>query len=402
MTRTVEELFATGSGLSPERILKFAERGTFLTPPPGETLRMPQDQLWEHRRRHPYFPLLRTPALFWRGFAIEQMGPGGEGLGAVKPGFGDVAAAACHADMVLRRIGLNGYVPPPETEFVDASPTKQDERRGLRRATRHELIAALMMDVGEAEVEWVSHLLKRGIEIRREEPDAGEGRFRQVASEVMTKWMLGEPSELLLSLNPYATNKRVHDDADATLESARAEYQVERRRDRNENAPRDLRVWDLREGWFAGRYTASRERTYAEIAKELDWVKSVADARNAYQRAFRRIVGHDFSLDAWFSTVWLLKAEGEEQPGDFGPGSISSHRRKIVKSPRDVPETTLGASYRHDQNAVTDGSDRQWLSETLDDVETLLRKGHTDQEIAKELEISELAVAGLRRAKERA
>jgi hypothetical protein len=155
-----------------------------------------------------------------------------------------------------------------------------------------------------------------------------------------------------------------------------------------------LKVWDLREGWTGSRYDRSRERTFRQIAKQLN-LRAVSSAVNQYGAAFEMVVGHPFSPELWWRLFGPLKFSGLPGGGDASQ-ILSAPVRRQLCSPvrRPVPDSVVSPSSLESPLAgAVEGSavienDIQFRDMLLD-LRALIDEGLSDEEIAKRLEIPE-------------
>jgi len=163
-------------------------------------------------------------------------------------------------------------------------------------------------------------------------------------------------------------------------------------RDRSEKLAEYIKVWDLREGWVDGGYDRSRERTLREIAQELG--KNLYTTRNHYCSAFEMIFGHDYSPELWCRVMGQLKLAELTESVD----ARVSHKRPLKSPGRAAAPESRVASTRAASGApglasgaVPSAGDAE-LRELFSDILTLVRKGAEDEQIRKELDLTENAL----------
>lgn len=195
------------------------------------------------------------------------------------------------------------------------------------------------------------------------------------------------PDAPFVSINPAASERQVIAALNPLMKQWKAERGLSQKRDRSENFEQFLRVWDLREGWNAGRYDRQAS-TLQAVAAELDL--PLGTITKQYRRAFELITGHRYSPQAWVSFFGVLKLSAfAAVQGD----SVSRRRPLVSPITREVPESRLRGP-GNDSPGVTQNvsvsaeSDAQPL---VDQIIALIKAGETDDTILERTELGDRA-----------
>jgi hypothetical protein len=335
---------------------------------------------WEVTRRHPYY------LVFWESARAAYAGaakdPWAERLGLV-------------ATQVLVAIGVTGCPPPPtasedELGFRQLAQAWQDG--AVAPVTYRGLAALLAALPRQSRMDLGANLLNSCMPIdpaaNEDEDDAD--RRRELARQIMTAQdpaLDGTPNRPIFGVNLYAPQKAIRGAVEHLLRGLKQREGIPELRRREDKLEKYLRVWDLREGWAGGGYDAGRELSFAQIAAKVR--APLATVANQYVSAFQLISGHAHTFTAWSRLFTVLKL--------FGPYGMACLRRRHVNdgprrpgSLREVAEATLAGKAGAGGDggllaALAHGSDLQ-VGETLDDIQTLVRRGLDDNEIIKVLE----------------
>ena len=157
-------------------------------------------------------------------------------------------------------------------------------------------------------------------------------------------------------------------------------------RDRSDNYPNYLEVWDRCEGFSEGRYRRGNVQSFAALASELR--QSPSTIRNRYYRAFQLISGHDYSLANWFALMGaqqLSSAFGNEV-------SAVSHRRlrrSASEAAIDFSAVTRSGSSVESRASSCDrtAQDRQDTEHLMRRICQLIENNATDQEIVDQIDL---------------
>ncbi|HEV3342105.1 MAG TPA: hypothetical protein VG125_17190 [Pirellulales bacterium] len=212
----------------------------------------------------------------------------------------------------------------------------------------------------------------------------------------------GFPDAPVLSINLQMPQRAITEAVEQLVREWKEKHGIPERRRRDDSLDDYLAVWDLREGWFDGEYSGSREKTFHAISHELGIPVPTATSR--YRSAFRLIAGHEYAPDLWIRLMGPFKLLNAIDASD---GLL---RRRPWRSPnlRPVTESVLLPGRTETESAdflaaaaVTE-SEIDLVDVSLD-IQTLLHRGRTDEEILCELELRESCrdlIAELRRRHE--
>ena len=202
--------------------------------------------------------------------------------------------------------------------------------------------------------------------------------------------------ELMININPRAPQRAIIRAVDDLVRSYKEKHGISETRRRDDRFDEYIAVWDLREGWANGQYDCQREKLFKQIAEEVR--RPLQTVVNQYNSAFRLIFGHDYSPEAWFNGVGLLKYL--ELIGG-GLARITKMRPKQTRRPREVPESTLqskkpacadnddgddhggGTAY---QTATPQAANLGDIELAMD-LQSLISRGYTNSQILTELDI---------------
>jgi hypothetical protein len=101
------------------------------------------------------------------------------------------------------------------------------------------------------------------------------------------------------SLSPVAPREQLTSDLVAAQAEWRTRLELPTSRDRSNDYPDYLEVWDRCEGFSAGQYHRESVHSFVAIARES--MMPASTIRNRYHRAFQLISGHDYSLEKWIA-----------------------------------------------------------------------------------------------------
>ena len=347
-----------------------------IVPRPIQVLKeLPIEYQWEFTRRHPYY------LLFWEQAHRYLQDPNddtAEGL------LGKAAV------FMLTLIGVTGDPPPPgagleEVEAADLSKAWRDGAiapitfRGLTGVMLKELPPESRLAIGK--------LLVNSASI--DDGDAPHdyhlfSEFLNFQDPSLDKM----PVAPIVGVDVNAPLRTIVAAVEQWVRELKAQQGIPEHRRHYEKLPDYLRVWDLREGWSGDRYDSSREKTLREIATELS--ESVPTVRNRYRSAFRYIAGQDYSPELWVRLFGVMKTSEVIEP-EARPRLTT---RRPWRSPvrRDVPETVLAPQEQEGHrgsflvnNVIT--PDMLEMTDLLMDIQTLIDRGLSNEEIADELEL---------------
>jgi hypothetical protein len=130
----------------------------------------------------------------------------------------------------------------------------------------------------------------------------------------------------------------------------------------------------------------------------------LSTAANRYRSAFHLITGHDFTWGWWLRLMGPLK--GSEKPDE----SAGTYARPVLRrmrspAPRLVPDSvvTPDALSERGESVVGRGAVHFDDQEALDlpmDIETLIRRGLSDDAVARRLDLYDPTLVGYYRARQ--
>jgi len=190
--------------------------------------------------------------------------------------------------------------------------------------------------------------------------------------------------EPFVSINPWASIRQVDREINHLLNDWKKELDLEEIRERSKKHEAYFEVWDLREGWTAGRYVAGQGKLLVEVAEYLD--RPLQTVNSQYKKAFELITGHPYCPESFVHLFGSIRFQGI-----FTDGADTKYRPRNDKPVKSVNESTLGISAEE----VSNSHDRQTTKAAFTyshedftaDYRSLAAKGMTDREIASELEI---------------
>ncbi len=197
------------------------------------------------------------------------------------------------------------------------------------------------------------------------------------------------PKIPVVSINLEMPQRAINEAIEELVRTWKAERNITERRRRDDKLDEYLKVWDLREGWSAGTYEGSREKTFREIAQETK--TSIQTLIDRYRTAFRYLSGHDYTRELWIRLMGPYKLPRHVvQPGGLG---VFMRRPWRSPQPRPVTESVLlpgRTEFEKSEFIAAAGvtpSETSLVDLSLD-IATLLERGRTDAEIIEELELA--------------
>jgi len=347
----------------------------FLPRPEGQLRSLPVKMRWEVTRRHPIY------ACFWKSARdfYEDASDHDPLADAIRP----IAAKLMHS------IGVSGIPPNPSLEFeeLEGSSAVPEWLSGAispvsLRSLFGLLIAGLPPDT----------FLHCCVVLAGEMGRDRDPELRRLAGlKCVPKLTLPEGDqyidEPIVAINPRFANGEIEKELKALLDRWRKERNIKSGRNRSDKHADYLQVWDLREGWSKGEYHNDREMTLKEVAKKVR--RDLPNVHKQYKMAFQLITGHEYSRSMWLRFMGILKlskiASGKS-------GRISRHLPLAPPSPRDVPDSVVtppGTSQSMIQQLASGHSVSEILwSDAVMDIETLVDKGKSNEEILADLELA--------------
>jgi hypothetical protein len=363
---------------------------TLIYRPSQVLMRLPLKFSWEVTRRHPYY------LHFWQASRTPVSGA-------------DSQAQAFHAvaSALLLAIGFTGEPIDPALDFENL-----DEQQ-LLGAWGDGAIAPLTIRGFVGVLTLLPSPVRAAIGRFLVETSSGSDdvpdRFqrRKRLSELAIPELDQHPRLPMISVNLHAADRMILDAVRAQLRIWRRQFNVRAPR-RHDALLRDyLRAWDMREGWTGSTYDACQEMRFREISRELRVpIRTIA---NRFASAFHLIAGHAYTPELWARIIGPIKlATLFLQPGETA--RISGRRPLKSKTRRPVPETVLQPRKKkqeQDQEGEEKGHDTGLVEaksvirddiasvDLVMDIQTLVARGRSDQQIMEELELESDADARL-------
>jgi hypothetical protein len=340
-------------------------------------LDLPYACRWEFTRRHPYY--LR----FWQLARRWHDGPSDD---PAQRGLEESAALVLQA-----ALGISAVPPPPGAsaeslgagdlssawESGGAAPITQ---RGLLGLLLTHLPPDLLVQVGRLLVDCGTH---GGPEKVDNLP------FLQELFRLQHPALDALPPRPVISVNLNAPLRIITMSVEGMVRQWKEQEGIGERRRRDDKLNEYLAVWDRREGWLTDRYDGRREQTLREIAQEFRIPPSTA--ANRYRSAFRFIVGRDYTPALWARVIGFNKAHEWLERGELPRRTLRRPWRD--RQPREVPEAALqapgeGAGATGLLNTMGVSPDEIAYTELVLDIQELIARGRSNQEIAAALELT--------------
>ena len=360
------------SGNHPEEPTMEALPFAPLPRPAGQLRSLPPRYRWEVTRRHPIY------LSFWTSAARFY-----ENAPFTRPGEAELRQAAVG---LLGSIGVSGPPVDPRVEF-DAFPDNGAAESLLAGSvhpiSNRGMIGLLISVLPKQTLAQLGCLLLTRFASDGEEDDQRREALLQLARR--TDPGLDSYVDVpILSISPSASQRVIERDLNIVMARWREAHELRPQRERVDQYPEYLEVWDLREGWRNGSYDNSRELTLQEVAQQLQIPFSTVN--NRYRRAFELITGHPYSPAIWlrvFAIVKLLETAGDVI------GNVARRRPYRTGTPRPVPDSIISnpqreGSYVESHALAADESDLQAL---LIDLQEFVAQGLTNTEILDRFQI---------------
>ncbi|WP_437222682.1 hypothetical protein SH661x_002894 [Planctomicrobium sp. SH661] len=340
--------------------------------PYGQLRSLPTRYRWEVTRRHPiYLSFWTSVAKFYENAPLTQ------------PGEAELRQAAV---VLLGSIGVSGPPTDPSIEFDDipGSGTAESLLAGsVHPVTNRGLVGLLIGALPKETLTQLGCLL-----LNRFAPGGNEDDQKGEALLQLTlrtdPGLDGYVDEPILSVSPSASQRVIERDLEIAMSQWRETQETLCQRERIDQYPGYLEVWDLREGWRNGSYDNSRELTLREVAQQLQLPLSTVN--NRYRRAFELITGHRYTPAIWlrvFAIVKLLENVVEVI------GNVARHRPHRTGGPRHIPDSAISTPDREgtyvESNALAPASGR--MQDLLIDLQEFISQGLTNTEILDRFQI---------------
>jgi hypothetical protein len=366
---------------------------TWLLPRPLQALMaLPLAYRWEFTRRHPYY------LKYWEAAAKFHSNPSDDSTQRL---FEQVAV------QILAGIGISQSVAPINPKAgVDAfeSTTLGAAWAGgaVAPATFRTLAGMLLVALPPPQRAELGRLLTESSEYDSRDSRQMAGIYDRFANLIDPVWS-GFPAAPVLSINLQMPQRAISEAVEQLVRQWKDERGIPERRRRDDRLDDYLAVWDLRDGWLDGEYFGSREKTFQAIGQALHIPVPTATGR--YGSAFRLIAGHEYTPALWIRLMGPLNILNAVDPSSLGllcrrPWR-SPNRRPVTESVL-LPGRTEPESAAFLTAAAVTESDIASVDLALD-IQSLLKAGRNDDEILRELELSDSytdLIAELRRRHE--
>jgi hypothetical protein len=356
-----------------------------LVPRDRSTLfQVPFKQRWEYTRRHPYY------LLCWRDARAFLRGEVPPDSAQFETGF--------VANLLLGMIGVTGEPQDPALDFGALGDFDLAFLSGtLQPLTVRAMIIGIVCQIAPAELRVISGILETLWSDEYAIPGDEDRRLRILRAQQMITRLASPlldscPVLPLYHIHMEASQRRIVEDVESVVSRWKKQRGIKEQRVHIDKLPEYLKIWDAREGSVNGNYDLHAERTFDQITRAMRKPKSTV--ANGYREAFRWMTGHEFSSELWLRLMLAVKAP--DLCRDATDKLTARYRRLMsANSLKPVPETKLQAGTSDEdrmriveQESAVAGNLKQVELEL--DIAELIDKGRSDQEIAEELEISNL------------
>lgn len=356
--------------------------------PPGQLHDLPIQVRWEVTRRHPYYLVFWQEALRYRREASSV-------------DHSDRTLLGLAAVLMLGSIGVTGEPVGPETEFDKLIGDHIDPAfltGSVQPISFRAIVAMLISGLPSAEREAVGSLLLTVDDDAFAVPgdNADRDLQRQFALENLMRFASSAldscPEIPLFYIHLGASQRSIARDVEDQTRRWKERLGLGSSKLHTAKLDDYLRVWDLREGWIGSGYDRSRELTFAKVGRELK-ISSISTVANRYRSAFEMITGHRFTPELWWRLLGPLKASellGGAAAAFSAP--VLHHLRSPARRP--VPDSRVSPRTDEDHpvgmaeagSAIRDDIEQVDL---LMDLQDLIGRGLSDEEIAHRLELKD-------------
>ncbi len=356
----------------------------FFPRPRDQLLNYPVEMRWEFTRRHPYYLGLWQEA---RRYSRESA--------AATTRSDDIKGLA--AKFAMGAIGVQGEPVPPETPFAEIAGEDPRFLCGSLQPITIRAIATML--IGQLSPQ--CQVILSGILDLAAATACGSNltnEMRTANRHALLNHLTSHPhpdfdkvtDSPLFFMHLGASQETIKEDANRQARLWKAKKGEVSPKIHTTKLSDYLAVWDQFEGWTGDSYDIKRELTLKQIAAERR--KSVSTIYDQYRAAFKAILGWDFTSDIWWKTVGRMKlaelsGSGKESTLWLARRRFSRHQDRLVST------TTLSASLPNDSPVAivmddASTSDPTGLHDLVQDIPELIKKGKTDDEIVKELNLT--------------
>jgi hypothetical protein len=341
-------------------------------------LPLPTATRWEVTRRHPYY--LRHWSLASQHFRQPSSDP-------VQLQEEQVAV------LMLQVLGIDRDAPAPELgpdQLGDAAMGQNWQGGAIAPLTNFAMAAHFLLRLPPEDRQTLGRFLAESAAVDTKDPYALYALLAQL-DRLSIPTLRTAIAPFFFSLNIQAPIAAITTAVEANARRLKEEHGVAEHRRRDDKHDDYLRVWDLREGWIGGEYDVSKELTLKRIGRQLEVSESTVV--NRYRSAFRLIVGWPFTPELWAQVIGShkLKFIAKSNTGNLPFRTL--RRRWTAPTTKPVSETTLSGRFADEAgepllNTFCATSDDLALTDLLLDIQELLSKGRSDEDIAGELDIA--------------
>lgn len=341
---------------------------------PVQFLSLPLHLRWEVTRRNPYYYAWWKLA---RAYRRQELTTEIDDL------YGQVAAA------IMLQLGVTGEPPDPATSFESLGGDELNSawRSGsVHPMTLGSLAATLIADLPGPTLEDLAKLFL-SVSIARKSV-ISVVRALQALEDAGLDGLQNLPPRPIVAIDPFASEQKIVVALKELLDRCRQAAHIPNTRDRSNRFEEYLAVFDQREGWQNGKYNPESEQGFEEIARTTK--KSLGTLGHQYGRAFELIVGRVYSRELWYQAFGPIKFCSPQTPRTRRP--LSS------PNPIEVPFSRLADGDGEAIDVIGRGipPTDQTMMEIVLDIESLIQRGKSDDQIAAELEVDRALVECVR------
>jgi hypothetical protein len=337
---------------------------------------LPVRHRWEFTRRHPYY------LQFWQSARELRE----------RPSTDEVNRALQEAaSLILAAVNVAENVSPPdprdEFEMLGADVIGSAWEGGaIAPATIRTLAFILLGVLPKDERAQFGRLLCDSAAYEWSDKAQTNSFLKRLASLPGDIWK-SQPDAPIVSFNLQAPQRAITEAVEKLVRRWKQEQGIPETRRRDDKFEEYLAVWDLREGWADGGYDGTREKQFHEIAEQLRAPLPTIQSR--YHAAFKILTGHDYKPELWIRLFGPIKLSCVNDP--VGNSRLACYRPWRTRNLRPVAETVLLPGRRdadHPKFLEAAGITQSDLSlvDLQIDVQTLIKRGDSDDQIRQELD----------------
>ena len=344
---------------------------------------------WEFTRRHPYYVQYQPlAALYFAGLGTELQAIMGS----------DLSGKAERAAHFLQRLGWLGPYIHPSHDLRRLAFLRQNHppfSNPLAHPVNYGYLAARLLELPKETRKQVASILAGEGSETEGHADSEDLTPGLVALQRIPGPALDGPLPELLFIAPEASEKGVVDAVRLVLRHLKSQPDaLPKRRLSEAQLDEYLQVWDLREGWANGQYDWKRTKRFREIALETGTPEGTV--KNRYRAAFRYITGHDYTPNLFAALFGPLACHQSKWAG-----WRRSKQRRGETGSRWVVTNTAGSRDKDgrdssilDRQSAESYDPQEWI-DLKTDIQDLVQRGRSSEQIAAELEMSVADAAAL-------